>query len=184
MTLSYNGIPPFLPRQGSLFIFFPLYICREEHQVKSLMCSHSCDLNKMNRSAVLTHLPRRRTAEENSSQTPFYLNCLTFILTTLATDHKENQCTYMYVVYIHFCGFVFFPQCSECFQGFCILHFFPLLFLISYLFSHHALSWLTNACILLSVPNIAHSQPIPWCGFVCFSYPSTPHHTPDHLLRC
>lgn len=90
MTLSYNGIPPFLPRQGSLFIFFPLYICREEHQVKSLMCSHSCDLNKMNRSAVLTHLPRRRTAEENSSQTPFYLNCLTFILTTLATDHKEN----------------------------------------------------------------------------------------------
>lgn len=91
MTLIYNGITPFLPRGGFLFPFPPaLCICRWAHQVKSLLCSHSCDLNKMNRSAVLPHLPRRRTAEENSSQTPFHLNCLTFILATLATDHTEK----------------------------------------------------------------------------------------------
>lgn len=82
-----------LSSQGrlSLSIFSPpLCICRQGHQIKSLLCSHSCDLNKMNRSAVLTYLPRRHTAEENSSQTPFHLNCLTLILTTLATDHIEK----------------------------------------------------------------------------------------------
>lgn len=100
------GSLPFFP--GKALSFFPpppLYICREEHQVKSLLCSHSCDLNKMNRSAVLTHLPRKHAAEENSSQTPFHLNRLTFILTPLAIHHKEKHCTRMYIVYIHFCRF-------------------------------------------------------------------------------
>ena len=56
----------------------------------------------------------------------------------------------------------------------CILHFCAFLLFTSYLFSHHTHSFLTNARILLSVPNLTHSQLISLCGFVLFSYLSTP----------
>lgn len=92
MTLIYNRIPPFLPR-GDFFSSLlptPPHICRCGHQVKALLCSHSCGLNKMNQSVVITHLSKRCTVQENSSQTSFHLNCLTLILATLATDYTEK----------------------------------------------------------------------------------------------
>lgn len=87
MTLIYNGIPSLSSQARlSLSFFLPLYICREKQQVKSLLCSHSCDLNKMNRSAVLTHLPRRQY-----SWREFISDTIPFELFNIHSDNISNR---------------------------------------------------------------------------------------------
>lgn len=70
---------------------------------------------------------------------------------------------------------------QQVFSG--VLHsFFAFLLFTSYIFSHHAHSFLSNACILLAVPSLTHSL---FLGVVLSSVVNPPHpHTWSFSFRC